>query len=144
MVHFCVAGCVLPGTPAVPPERGQRAHGAPQDRAARGHLGDAVHLLLFHLTRASGLALALSTLSSQPMAVEAVETLRVSGPVQTGNLGEGHITAVRRMLVQGRRVIGGGTGSSDIAGQLLLLGLQWRESMNGRKRQDREASATLL
>ena len=78
------------------------------------------------------------------MAVEAVETLRVSGPVQTGNLGEGHITAVRRMLVQGRRVIGGGTGSSDIAGQLLLLGLQGRESMNGRKRQDREASATLL
>lgn len=34
----------------MPPERGQRAHGAPQHRAVRRHLGDAVHLLLLHLT----------------------------------------------------------------------------------------------
>lgn len=49
VVHFSIVGSILPRTPAMPPERGQRAHRAPQDRAGGRHFGDAVQLL-FHLT----------------------------------------------------------------------------------------------
>lgn len=123
VVHLSITGCILPWTPAVPPEGGQRAHGAPQDGAAGGHFRDAVHLLLVRLAWASGFTRSLSTLGSHPSAVEAIETLLISGPVQVRNLGEGHVTAVRRMSIQRSCVIGRRTGSSDITDRLLFLGL---------------------
>lgn len=134
LVHFCIAGCILPRTPAMSPEGGKRAHGAPQKRAICRHLSDAVHFFLLHLTRASRLTLALSTLRSHAMAGKAIWTLMIPGPIQLWSLRKGHIAAMRRVPIQGSCVICRGAGACAVTKQRLFLRLQQRESSVEAKR----------